>query len=426
MLSVILSVFVTMAMGQGNDLGDLECFDSVNTCVQLEKLGYCNTNELVRQKCKRSCGTCETPVPTPAPVEDEVPGPSPTEEPVKDGCDPDNRDCCDSVETCPNFKQAGACESRPNQVGQICPYTCGMCGGGKIECSKSALDCYSQQMSCANELRQRGEQITSESLINCVLPKAQQLPETHCCYKFATYQYHCYDKNQNDHCECLSYDAYYAWVERGETVGQDGKPQCGDDVNQGKEFSVRENYFENMRACEKQAGEKLVNSYTYSWELNRCNDVLPNGSVYASCGSAPGSLEIIEYSRSGCRGTQLKTLDIAPGKCMKKKKNALRYNFHTDDCGSVATPSPTKPPVEHQTFNSLSDWQTVCNDKQDAKSCKKCGGKFKKGRCRMSKKIAKKVKCKNLGGDVCSAVGCTADKSGKKIRCSGDVTLNLD
>lgn len=425
MLTVFLALSA-VALAQGPGGNTVQCFDAVATCTQLKALGYCGTNALVRQKCPVSCGTCPTPNPTPAPVAAPAPGgggtpsPVPPPGPVPAGCDPQKPSCCDSVTTCANFQAAGACQSRAKQVGQICPYTCGMCTQTTIACSKSALDCYTQQMGCANTLRNAGTPITSSNLINCVLPLAQALPPSHCCHQFAEFQYHCHDKSPSDYCECNNYDDYWTWINNGSPTHSDGTGVCMGTNTAATTFSVQENFFQNEKACAKGEGSKLVNSYTYSWKLDACNDVLSGGSVEVACApSTPGSLEVTEYGRAGCKGKQGKTHIVAPGACRKHKKEARKYNFYAQACGNPPSPMPTAAPIAQSAFASLGDWQKLCKTKRSKKTCQGCGGKFKKGQCRLNAKTSKKVKCKKLNDEVCGAIGCTVDRSGKKPRCTG-------
>lgn len=427
MLTVFLAL-VAVASAQNPPPGqNINCFDAVATCTQLKALGYCGTNQLVRQKCPVSCGTCPTPNPTPAPVAAPVgpvggtPAPTPVPGPVPAGCDPAKPTCCDSVSTCSNFQAAGACQSRAKQVGQICPFTCGMCSQKKIACSKSALDCYTQQMGCANTLRAAGTPITAANLIDCVLPLAQALPAQHCCHLFAEYQYHCHDKQPTANCECNNYDDYYSWVDAGKPTNPDGTGACmGGPTPTKTTFNVQENYFSNSKACTKGEGSKLTNSYTYSWTLDECNNVLPSGSVVVACSpNTPGSLDVTEYGRADCKGKLGKTYTVDPGMCYKYKKESRKYNFYAQSCGNPPSPMPTAAPVAQNAFASLADWQKLCKSKTSKKACHSCGGKYKKGNCKLAPKFAQKVKCKKLSQEVCGAIGCTVDTSGKKPRCTG-------
>lgn len=114
MIYLLFAVLLLGANGQGDD-----CLDAVPTCAKLAELGYCDKNELVRERCRFSCNTdgCKDPDsaegpddPTPAPTEDDG---GETETCVKE----------DTSTTCPRLAELGYCEKN-DLVVRRCMLSC--------------------------------------------------------------------------------------------------------------------------------------------------------------------------------------------------------------------------------------------------------------------------------------------------------------
>lgn len=113
MIYLLFAVLLLGVNGQGDD-----CLDAVPTCAKLAELGYCDKNELVAQRCRRSCNTdscADGSEETPAPVEEgEGPGP----EPEPEACDRE-----DTSTTCPRLAELGYCPKNA-LVRQRCMKSC--------------------------------------------------------------------------------------------------------------------------------------------------------------------------------------------------------------------------------------------------------------------------------------------------------------
>jgi len=431
MLLILLALTVVDATDSrfDTDTGNtIDCFDTTPSCEELARLGYCPRNRLVREKCPVSCavGCAAAPEATAPPTTDATEAPDEaTEAPTTDAptdvtdplCNSGDPSCCDTVDTCQGFKDAGACDRGSLAIQTICRNTCGFCEQAKV-CAKSTFDCYSQQMDCATQLREQESVITPDALIACVLPKANALGRTdpeHCCYKFTLYQQHCQNPDNTSNCECQSYDDFFS-------------EECSPGVAAAT-FSLRHAVFKNGKSCENSSDKgarNLIDAYSYTMELEACNVLYPYGSAFLRCGSEPGTINMVEYQRSGCRGQDVKDRDIAPHVCVPKnnKKAYERFVFDAPSKCGVYPPEPTDPPVEKAKLKTFSKWRNYCKKtKSDEESCISCGGKWKsnRGMCKVSKDAANTVKCRRLSQDVCEPLGCVFESEGRQMKCTGDI-----
>eukprot|EP00497_Spongosphaera_streptacantha_P003575 TRINITY_DN42_c0_g2_i3.p1 TRINITY_DN42_c0_g2~~TRINITY_DN42_c0_g2_i3.p1 ORF type:complete len:394 (+),score=184.76 TRINITY_DN42_c0_g2_i3:114-1295(+) len=112
----------------------------------------------------------------------------------------------------------------------------------------------------------------------------------------------------------------------------------------------------------------------------------------------------------GCKGQYCQMIGEDTGFC------ANCSELGEEDCGTVKACSFMNAKCG-MGFGEFDNLKSFCESQKEEDACVGCGGKFTKKGCKAASKTSK-LKCKNLSGEICSAVpGCKySDKRGK---CGG-------